>query len=147
ANHLFDLAMNPEPHDYPMQRDWNDDGFEGQRDERSNIEVRGVLYVGLPRDRQRQHEGMQCEDIEQCVEPVLIELHEANQHQRAGQHMGDVEADVAHHRLRETNSRRVASRPSIRAAPRNSGTRKTRILAIDVSNSASRKPPIASLAT
>ena len=45
--------------------------------------------------------------------------------------MRDVEGDAVHHRLRETNSRRVASRPSISAAPRNSGTRNTRILAID----------------
>ena len=36
-----------------------------------------------------------------------------------------------HHRLRETNSSSVPSRPSISAAPRNSGTRNTRILAID----------------
>ena len=58
--------------------------------------MRGGLNVGLPGDRQRQHEGMKREDVEQRVEPILIELQEADEHQRAGQHMGDVEAQAAH---------------------------------------------------
>jgi hypothetical protein len=49
--------------------------------------------------------------------------------------------------LRDTKSRIMARSPSIRAAPRNSGTRKTRILAIAVSNSASRNPAAASFAS
>src|SRR3546814_17006268 len=40
---------------------------------------------------------------------------------------------------------KVASSPSMRAAPRKSGTRTTRILAIAVSNTASRKTPAESL--
>ena len=145
ADHVLDLAVDAEPHDDPVQRDRDDDGLEHQRDRRGDVEVRRILDIGLPGDRQRQHQRMQREDVEQRVEPVLVELHEAHQHQRAGQHMRDVEGEAAHQRLRETNSRSVASRPSISAAPRNSGTRNTRILAIEVSNSASRKPPTASL--
>src|SRR5437763_17193740 len=88
---------------------------------------------------------MQGEDIEQRVEAVLVKLQEAHQHQRAGEQMGDVEGQTAHHRLRDTNRSSVAKSPSISAAPRNSGTRNTRIFAIDVSNKASRNPPAASL--
>ena len=50
------------------------------------------------------------------------------------------------YRLLETNSSSVPSSPSISAAPRKAGTRNTRILAMAVSNTASRKPPSASLA-
>ncbi len=64
----------------------------------------------------------------------------------AGEQMRDVEGEAVHHKLRDTKSSSVPSRPSISAAPRKSGTRNTRILAIEVSNTASRKPPTASLA-
>src|SRR6202030_509656 len=106
-----------------------------------------VLDEGLPGHRHRQDQRVQREDVEQRIEPVLIELQEADQHQQAGEQMGDVEIDAAHQKLPETKRSSVAKRPSISAAPRNSGTRKTRIFAIDVSNSASRKPPAASLPT
>ena len=88
---------------------------------------------------------MQGEDVEQREHAVLVEQHEAHQHHAAGEHVGDVEWRLVHQKLRDTNSSSVPSKPSIRAAPRNSGTRKTRILAIDVSNRTSRKPPTASL--
>ena len=38
-----------------------------------DVEMRRVLDEGLPGDRQRQHQRMQREDIEQRVEPVLVE--------------------------------------------------------------------------
>src|SRR6266496_3397279 len=88
---------------------------------------------------------MEREHVEERIEPILVKLEEAHQHERACEQVGDVEGQTAHHSPRETNRRSVANRPSISAAPKNSGTRNTRILAIDVSNSASRKPPIASL--
>ena len=107
-----------------------------------DVKMRRILRGGLPADRRRQHQRVQREDVEQRVKPVLVEQHEAHQHQRAGEQMGDVEGEVVHvaYRLPETNNNRVASRPSISAAPRNSGTRNTRILAIAVSNTASRRP-------
>ena len=49
-------------------------------------------------------------------------------------------AKPVHHMPLETNSSSVPSRPSISAAPRKSGTRNTRILAIDVSNTPSSTP-------
>jgi hypothetical protein len=49
-------------------------------------------------------------------------------------------------KLRDTNSNSVPSRPSMKATPRKSGTRKTRIPAIEVSKKTSRKPPTSSLA-
>ena len=124
----------------------NDDGLEDERDAGGDVKMRRVLRGGLPGDRRRQHQRMQREDIEQRVEPVLIDQHEADQHQRAGEQMGDVEGQAVHggYRLPETNSNNVASRPSISAAPRNSGTRNTRILAIAVSNTASSSPKPAS---
>src|SRR5690606_12764325 len=116
-------------------------------DRRGDVEVRRVLDERLPGDRERQDERVQGVDVEQAEHAVLVEQHEADQDQAAGEQVRDVEVERVHQRLRDTNSRSVASRPSIRAAPRNSGTRNTRILAIEVSNTASRKPPTASLAT
>src|SRR5262249_6912122 len=107
----------------------------------------GILHKGLPGNRGGEHQSMQGVDIEQCVKPVLVELHEADQHQRSREQMGDVEGDPVHHRLAETNRSNAASSPSISATPRNSGTRNTRIFAIAVSKKASRTPPTASLAT
>src|SRR5436305_14876844 len=87
---------------------------------------------------------MQCEDIQQRREPILVKQHETHQHQRAGEQVRDVEPKPAHHSPPDTKRSSVASRPSISAAPRNCGTRNTRILAIDVSKTASRMPPTAS---
>ena len=39
---------------------------------------------------------MQRVDVEERIEPVLVEQHEAHQHQRAGQHMSDVEGEAVH---------------------------------------------------
>src|SRR5690242_1159190 len=91
---------------------------------------------------------MQRIDVQQRVQPILVELHEAYQHQRAGKEMGDIKCQGAAHaqRLPDTNSSNVASRPSIRAAPRKAGTRKTRIFAMAVSNIASSIAPTANLA-
>ena len=147
ADHLLDLAVNAEPHDDPMQRHRNDDRLEHERDRGGDVEVRRVLDEGLPGHRGGQRQRVRRVDVEQRVEPVLIKFEEADQHQRAGEQMGDVEIDPAHQKLPDTKRRSVANRPSISATPRNSGTRNTRILAIEVSNSASRKPPTASLPT
>ena len=42
---------------------------------------------------------MRREHVEQRVEPILIELEEADQHQQAGKQMSDVEVDPAHQKL------------------------------------------------
>ena len=67
-----------------------------ERDQRGDVEMRRVLDEGLPGDRSRQDKRMQREDVEQRVEPVLVELHEAHQHQRAGEQMGDIEGEAVH---------------------------------------------------
>ena len=105
-----------------------------------HIEMVGVLHVGLPGDRQRQHDRLQREDVEQRVKAVLIEQHEADQHQAARQQMRDVEGEALHFRVLETNNSSAPRKPSIRAAPTKSGTRKTRILAMLVSNTPSATP-------
>src|SRR5947208_1571595 len=109
--------------------------------------MRRVLNVRLPRHRQRYHKRVQGEDVEQTEHAILIKQHEAHQHQAAGEQMRDVECEAIHHAPRETKRRSAARRPSMSAAPRNSDTRKTRILAMTVSNTASRKPPTASFIT
>src|SRR6185437_5515160 len=86
-------------------------------------------------------------DIEQRREPNLVEQHETDEDERAGKQIGDIEIEAVHQKLLDTKRRSTASKPSIKAAPRNSGTRKTRILAMAVSNIARRIPPAASLAT
>src|SRR5438067_689587 len=78
---------------------------------------------------------------------ILIEQHETYQHQAAGEQMRDIEGEPVHQPPRETKRSRAARRPSMSAAPRNSETRKTRILAMTVSNTASTNPPTASLST
>src|SRR5437879_9297214 len=105
-----------------------------------------ILDVSLPGHRGGEHHRMQRENVEQCKHAVLVEQHETHQHHAAGQHMGDIEGKGIHQKLRDTKSRSMPSNPSIRAMPRKSGTRKTRIFAIEVSNRASRKPPAASFA-
>ena len=50
-----------------------------------------VLDVRLPRHRHGDDEGVQGEDIEQAEHAVLVEQHEAHQHQAAGEHMRNVE--------------------------------------------------------
>ena len=116
-----------------------------ERDTGGNIKMRRILDQSLPGDRGRQHQGMQRIDVEQRIHAVLIELEKADQHQRAGEQMRDVEIDPAHQKLPDTKRSSVANSPSISAAPKYSGTRNTRILAIEVSNSASKKPQTASL--
>ena len=145
----FDIAMDAELLDDAMQRHRNDDRLEDQRDDGGDVEMRRVLDIGLPGDGSRQHQGVERKHVEQRIEPVLVQHHEADQDQPAGQRMRDVEGEAVHlhQKLLDTNSNSVPSRPSISAAPRNCGTRNTRIFAVAVSNSARKKPAIASLTT
>src|SRR5258708_16871575 len=78
---------------------------------------------------------------------VLVQEHEAHQDQAPGEEVRNIECQLVHQVTRDTKSSSAARKPSIRAAPRKSGTRKTRIFAMAVSNTASRKPPAASFIT
>src|SRR5690606_16848946 len=129
----------------PVQRHRNDHPLQNEGDCGWNEQMRGILNMGLPRDGERQHDRVQRKNIEQAEHAVLVEQQEADQHQAASQKVGDIECERLHQKLRETNSSKVPRNPSISAVPRNSGTRNTRILAIEVSKKASRKPPTASL--
>ena len=88
--------MNAELDDDAAQGQRNDDGLENQSDERGDVEVRRVLHISLPGHRRRQHEGVQREDVQQRGESLLVELNKADQHQRAGEHMRDVEGNALH---------------------------------------------------
>src|SRR5580704_3744396 len=139
--------MNPELLDDAVQRHWYHDRLEDKRNRSGHIKMRRVLDEGLPGNGKREHECVQREDVEQRVQPVLVQHHEADQDQPTGQRMRDVKGEAVHlhQKLLDTNRSRVPSRPSISAAPRNCGTRNTRIFAVAVSNSARKKPAAASL--
>src|SRR5438552_6105925 len=147
ADHGLDAAMNAQPHDDPVQYDGDHDRLDDQRDRGSDVKMRRILDVRLPRHRHRDHEGVQGEEVEQAEHAVLVEQQETHQHQAAGEQMRDIEGEPVHQPPRETKRSRAARRPSMSAAPRNSETRKTRILAMTVSNTASTNPPTASLST
>src|SRR4051812_35380903 len=87
---------------------------------------------------------MDRQNVDQGIQPVLVQHGEAGQHQRARQHVRDIEAQTVCHMPPETNSSSTPSRLSISAAPRKLGTRNTRILAIDISNTPSSTPAAAS---
>src|SRR5262249_17818842 len=111
-----------------------------------DVEMRRVLDIGLPGNRERDDEGMQREGVKEAEHAVLVEQHEAHQDEPSGKEMRDIEDEPVHQRLRETKSRSVPSSPSMSATPMKLGSRKTRILAMVVSNTARRAPPTASLA-
>src|SRR5271165_426260 len=138
--------MNPQLSDDSMQRIRNNDRLERERDQRRHVEMAGVLHIGLPGDRERQHDGLKREDVEQRIEAVLIKQHEADQHQAAGQEMRHIEGKARHFRVLDTKRSSAPRKPSISAAPTKSGTRKTLILAMLVSNTPSATAATASLA-
>src|SRR5271169_6412021 len=89
--------------------------------------------MGLPGDRERQDDRMECKDIEQCKHAILIQQQEAHEHQGAREQMGNIAVESRHPRTLDTNSIMVPRSPSMSATPRKSGTRNTRILAMAVS--------------
>ena len=110
-----------------------------ERDEGGDEQVRRVLQIRLPGNRERQHAGLQGEHVEQREHAVLIEQQEAHQHHGAREQMRDVGIEGSSSTAASTTNSRIApSRPSIRATPRNSGTRNTRIFAIAVSEAPAR---------
>src|SRR5262245_4697838 len=110
--------------------------------------MRRLLHVRLPRDREREHRRVQREDVEQRAHAVLIQQHEADEHHAAGEQVSDVVAECPHrYKLRVTNIKSAPRSASINEAPRNSGTRKTRIFAMVVSNNASNAPATATFTT
>jgi hypothetical protein len=128
-----------------VKPDRNDDRLENEGDRRGDVKVMGVLNIGLPGHRKGEHDRMKRKNVDQREKAILIEHHETDQHQAAGEQVSDIEGKAVHQKLRETNSSSVPSKASMSAAPRKSGTRKTRILAIAVSNRARRMPQAASL--
>src|SRR5258706_4251739 len=139
--------MNTKLLDDTMKRPRNEDCLEEKGDDRRDVEMRRVLDVGLPGDGKCEHHGVECKDVEQRIKSVLVQHHEADQDEAAGQRMRDVEGEAVHlhQKLLDTNRRSVPSKPSMSAAPRNCGMRNTLILAVAVSNSARKKPAAASL--
>ena len=147
ADDVLDVALDAEPGDDPVHRDRDDQRLEEKRDGGGDVEMRRILHIRLPGDRERQHDRLKREHIEKRVQPRLVEQHEADEHERPGEQMGDVEGEAGHLSVRETNSSSAPRKPSMSAAPTKSGTRNTRILAMLVSNSASARPAMASLTT
>jgi len=107
--------------------------------------VRCMLHVRLPTDREREDAGVDREEIKQRKHAVLVKQKETDEHERARKQVCDIGVEGIHRDTLETNSSIVPRSPSISATPRNSGTRNTRIFAIAVSNTTSRKPSTVSL--
>ncbi len=63
ADDVLDVAVDAELGDDPVQRDRDDDRLEGEGDEGGDVEMVRVLHVGLPGDRERQHDRLQGEDM------------------------------------------------------------------------------------
>ena len=121
ADHGLDVAMDAQPHDDAVKHHWDHDRLDDQRDRGGDVQMRRVLDVRLPRHRHRDHEGVQGERIEQAEHAILVEQHEADEHQAAGEQMRDIQSEAIHHTPRETKRSNGASRASMSAAPRKSG--------------------------
>ena len=96
ANDGLDFAVDAEPDHHAMERDRDDDRLEDEGDRRRDVEMRRVLHVRLPGDRQRQHEGVDREHVQEGIEPVLIQHREADEHEPAGQEMREIEGEAVH---------------------------------------------------
>src|SRR6185312_14874847 len=92
----LDLALNAEPLDDAMQRERNDDRLEAERDRRGHVKMRRVLDISLPRHSERKDHGVQRIDIQERIEPVLIEQHEADHDEATGKEMGNIECEMQH---------------------------------------------------
>ena len=96
AGRGLDFTMNAETYDHAMKHDWNNDGLEDESDQGRDIEMWGILHVGLPADRKREQERVKREHVEQRVEPILIEHHQAHEHEAAGQEVRNVKCQTVH---------------------------------------------------
>ena len=96
ADHRLDLAVNAQALDDTPQGDGNDDCLEDEGDGSRHVEMRGILDVCLPGNRERQGQRVQRIDMEERVEPVLVEQHETYQDEAAGQQMRNVEIETVH---------------------------------------------------
>src|SRR5260370_17142999 len=102
--------MNAEPDDDAMQGNRYDDRFEHQRDRGSNVEMRRVLNEGLPSHRGGQHQGVQGIEVEERIEAVPVELEEADQNQRYGNPIRQIESKTLHPKHPHTNPTTVPQR-------------------------------------
>ena len=66
ADHVFDLAMDAEADDDPVQRYRNDDRLEDERDRGGDVKMRRVLDIGLPGHRKSEDDGLQGEHVEKA---------------------------------------------------------------------------------
>jgi len=44
-----------------------------------------ILHIGLPAHRKREHSRVQGKGIEHRVQPILVNQHQADEHQAAGE--------------------------------------------------------------
>src|SRR5258708_13672039 len=131
--------------DDPVQRQRHRHRVEQERYAGGDEEMRGILHVGLPGGGQRQRQRLQGEGVDDAGEAALVDQHEAAQQHERPHEVRHVIGEVAwrrHQNTSETKRKMTASSARMRAAPRNSPTRKTRILAMLVSNTASRSAAI-----
>jgi hypothetical protein len=121
ADDGFNLAMDVEPAHDALQRERNNETFDHECDRRRHHQMRCVLQVGLPGHRQRQHDGLQRKHPDHREDADLVEQQQAQHQHSARQKVCDIEAERAHQKPRDTNSRNTASAAAANALPRKIG--------------------------
>ena len=58
--------------------------------------MRSVLNVRLPSHRKREHASVDRKHIQKGIEPILIQKHEADQHEAAGQQVSNIKRETLH---------------------------------------------------
>src|SRR6187200_977624 len=101
------------------------------------------------RRRQRKHQPLRGEQVDQRNDPALREHRERKQQEDGREEIDQLLADRErrHDQLPSSRLTSIPSTASRKAVPRNSGARKMRIFAESVSITASDAPPIASFRT
>ncbi len=120
ADHLLDLAVNLEPAHDAVQRHGDDPALDHEGDRGGDEEMRGVLQLGLPGDREAQHDRLRGEHVQRRGDAILIEQQKAQDHHAGGEQMGDV-GEQRHQNPRDTNWRNTASAAAAKAPPKNTG--------------------------
>src|SRR3974390_2948536 len=140
--------MNTEPEDYPVKRQGNDEALEPKGECSGNKEVRPLLYPGFPCDSQRKDGGLNGEGVQHGKHAILIDEREADHEHQPGKKMR-YGIGLGNHPSSSwvRNDSKIARDAKINATPKNSLTRKTRILAILTSHIPRAMAPISILST
>ena len=97
---------------------------------RRDEEIGMVADIALPCHGERQQHGLRGEGVQHREDAVLVEQREARDQHHARQEVGDIIGTIHRSTSLDRNARRMARKAKMKALPRNSLTRNTRILAM-----------------